>query len=88
LIQLKEVRGLKLVSNFEVLSLTVGRTSSRVAQIVEMYIIGMPVWGCIEFIATFFPPRIRERFLASYVLDRFQFPNEDLNQYLMTSGSS
>lgn len=34
-------------------------------------------------IATSFPPRIRERFLASYVLDRFQAANEELNQYLM-----
>ncbi|KDR12470.1 hypothetical protein L798_13772 [Zootermopsis nevadensis] len=85
LIQLKEVHDLKLVSDFEFLSLIVGRTSGRVAQIIGKYLVGKPEWGTFrsELIATFFPPRIRERFLASYVLDRFQAANEELNQYLM-----
>jgi hypothetical protein len=85
LIQLKGVHDLKLVSDFEILSLTVGRTSGRVAQIVGNYLVGTPDWDgfCSELIDTFLPPRIRERFLTSYVLDRFQSPEEDLNQYLM-----
>jgi hypothetical protein len=33
-------------------------------------------------LSTFFPPTIQEKCLASYVLDRFQSPSEDLNQYL------
>jgi hypothetical protein len=85
LIRLKEVHDLKLVSDFEMLSLIVGRTSGRFAQIVGTYLVGIASWEAFlsEMIATFFPLRIREIFLVSYVLNRFQLPNEDLNQYLM-----
>jgi hypothetical protein len=81
LIQLKEVHDLKLASDFEMLSLTVGRTHGRVAQIVGTYLVGTPDWKifCLEMMPAFFPPRTRERFLASYVLDHFQSPT---NPYL------
>jgi hypothetical protein len=59
-IQLKVVHNLKLVSDFEILSLTVGRTSGRVAQIVGTYLVCTPDWGafCSKTISTFFPPGI------------------------------
>lgn len=56
------------------LSLTVGRTHGRVAQIVGTYLVGTPDWK-----AFCFPPRTGERFLASYLLDHFQSPT---NPYL------
>jgi hypothetical protein len=64
MIRLKEVHDLNLVSDFELLSLTVGRTSGRVAQIVGSYLVGTADWKafCDEILATFFPTRIRERF--------------------------
>lgn len=37
-----------------------------------------------EIIATFLPSRVKERFLVSYVLERFQAPGEDLNSYVMS----
>jgi hypothetical protein len=37
-----------------------------------------------EIISTFFPPRLKERFLASYVLDRFQSTGENMNTYIMS----
>jgi hypothetical protein len=37
-----------------------------------------------EIIATFLPPRVKETFLASYVLEQFQAPEEDLNSFVMS----
>jgi hypothetical protein len=37
-----------------------------------------------EIISTFLPPRIKEQFLLSHVLDRFQSPTEDLTEYIMS----
>jgi hypothetical protein len=43
-----------------------------------------PNWGVVRslIIAAFLPPRLNEKFLHSYVLDRFQSPSEDLNMYI------
>jgi hypothetical protein len=43
-------------------------------------------WGIVqsEIISTFLPPCVKEQFLASYVLDRFQAPTEDLTAYVMS----
>jgi hypothetical protein len=38
---------------------------------------------CPEIISTFLPPRVRERFLDSYVLDCFQSSSKDLSSYLV-----
>jgi hypothetical protein len=42
-------------------------------------------WGMFrsEIVNTFLPPRVRERYLALYVLDCFQSSTEDLNSYTM-----
>jgi hypothetical protein len=37
-----------------------------------------------EIISTFLPPRVKERFLASYVLERYQSTGEDFNSYVMS----
>jgi hypothetical protein len=41
-------------------------------------------WGMVqtEIVSTFLPPRVKERFLASFVLNRFQGMGEDLTDYL------
>jgi hypothetical protein len=56
MIRLKEIHDLNLVPDFELLSLTVGRTSGRVAQIVGSYLVGTSDWKafCDEILATFF----------------------------------
>ena len=37
-----------------------------------------------EIISTFLPPRVKEQFLASHVLDRFQAQTEDFTAYVMS----
>jgi hypothetical protein len=56
-----------------------------------MHILGAHIgttdtWGMVqaEIISTFLPPRIKEQFLVSHVLDRFQSPTEDLTEYIMS----
>jgi hypothetical protein len=43
-------------------------------------------WGVVrsQIISAFLPPRLKEKFLRSYVLDRFQSSSEDLNIYIMS----
>jgi hypothetical protein len=56
-----------------------------------MHILGANIgttdtWGMFqaEIISTFLPPRIKEQFLVSHILDRFQSPMEDLTEYIMS----
>jgi hypothetical protein len=86
LIRVCEVYDLKLVSDFEFLSLLVSRTSGRVMQILGGHLATTRNWGIVraQIISTFLPPRLKEKFLLiSYVLDRFQSSTEDLNTYIM-----
>jgi hypothetical protein len=42
-------------------------------------------WGMVrsEIISNFLPPRVKEQFLTSYVLERFQAPDENLTNFVM-----
>jgi hypothetical protein len=86
LIRVNEVGQLNLVSNSEFMALLIGRTSGRIMQILGAHLGTTDSWGMVqsEIISTFLPPRVSERFLVSYVLERFQAPDEDLNSYIMS----
>jgi hypothetical protein len=86
LISVKGVYDLNLVTDVEFLSLLVSRTSGRITQILGAHLNSTQNWGMVrhELINTFLPPRVKERFLDSYVLNRFQRPSEDLNCYIMS----
>jgi hypothetical protein len=68
------------------MALLVSRTSGRIVQILGAHLGTTEDWGMVqsEIISTFLPPRVKERFLASYVLDWFQSSGEDLNIYIMS----
>ena len=86
LIRAKGVFDLKLVSDSEFMALLVSRTSGRITQILGAHVGTTQCWGLVqtEIISTFLPCRVKERFLASHVLERFQSPGEDLNSYVMS----
>jgi hypothetical protein len=86
LICVKGVHELNLVTDFEFISLLVSRTSGRITQILGSHLGTTQNWGMVrsEIISTFLPPRVKERFLASYVMDRFQSSSENLNSYIMS----
>jgi hypothetical protein len=85
LIRARHVFELKLISDSEFMALLVSRTSGRIMQILGAHLVTTEDWGMVqsEIIFTFLPPRVKERFLASYDLDRFQSLGEDLNTYIM-----
>ncbi|PNF24849.1 hypothetical protein B7P43_G12918 [Cryptotermes secundus] len=68
------------------MALMVSRTSGRITQILGAHIGTTQSWGLVqtEIISTFLPCRVKERFLASHVLEGFQSPGEDLNSYVMS----
>jgi hypothetical protein len=86
LIRARHVFELRLISDSEFMALLVSRTSGRITQILGAHLGTTEDWGVVqsEIIATFLPPRVKERFLASYVLDRFQSSGEDLNTHVMS----
>jgi hypothetical protein len=86
LIRVKEVFDLKLVTDVEFISLLISRASGRITQILGAHLGTTQNWGLVrsEIISTFLPPRVKERFLASYILERFQSSSEDLNSYVMS----
>lgn len=86
LIRVNQVVELKLLPNPEFLALLISRTSGRVMQILGSHMATTDGWDTVqsEIITTFLPPRVKEQFLASYVLDRFQAPTEDLTSYVMS----
>jgi hypothetical protein len=86
LLHANQVQELKLLSDSDFLALLVGRTSGRVMQILGTHLGTTHGWDLVrsEIIATFLPSRVKERFLVSYVLERFQAPGEDLNSYVMS----
>jgi hypothetical protein len=55
-------------------------------QILGTHLATENAWATVQsdIFATFLPPRVKERFLMSYVTDRFQAPGEDLNDYIMS----
>jgi hypothetical protein len=69
----------------EFLSLLVSRTSGRITQILVAHLGTTQNSGSVRsaVISTFLSPHVNERFIASYVLDRFQSSSEDLNNYIM-----
>jgi hypothetical protein len=83
LIRAKEIFDLKLVTDLEFMSLLVSRMG-RITQILRVHIGTTHNWESVqaEIIATFLPPRVNEKFLTSYVLDRFQSSSEDLMTYI------
>jgi hypothetical protein len=60
-------------------------TPEKITQILRVYLGTTRIWGLIrsEIISTFLP-LVKERFLASYALDRFQSSHKDLNCYVMS----
>jgi hypothetical protein len=85
LIQATQVMDLKLISDSEFLALLISRTSGRVVQMLGAHIGTPDVWGMVrsEIISNFLPPRVKEQFLTSYVLERFQGPEENLTNFVM-----
>jgi hypothetical protein len=86
LIQVNHLIELKLLSDAEFMALLIARTSGRLMHILGAHIGTTDTWGMVEaeIISTFLPPRIKEQFLVSHVLDRFQFPTEVLTEYIMS----
>jgi hypothetical protein len=86
LIRVNQVVELKLLPDSEFMALLISRTSGRVMQILGAHVGTTDGWDRVqsEIISTFLPPRVKEQFLASYVLDRFQAPTEDLTAYVMS----
>jgi hypothetical protein len=84
LIRAKEILYLKLVTGLEFMSVLVSRPSGRITQILGVYIGTTHNWGLVqaEIISTFLPPRVKEKFLTSHVLDHFQSASEDLTTYI------
>jgi hypothetical protein len=77
----KRVYVLNLVTDFEFISLLASRTSERITQILGAHLSTNPNCGMVrsEIVNNFLPPRVKERFLASYVLD--------LNSYIMAAAA-
>jgi hypothetical protein len=73
LIRAKRVFDLKLISESEYMAHLVSRTVGRITQILGAHLGSTQSWAMVqsEIISTFFPPRVKEGFLASYVLERF-----------------
>jgi hypothetical protein len=86
LIRVSEIYELKLVSDCEFMSLLMCRTSGRVTQILGAQLGTAQNWAGVRslIISTFLPHRLKEKFLRSYVLDRFQSSAEDMNAYVMS----
>jgi hypothetical protein len=86
LIRATEVYELGLVADEEFLALLVARTTGMFTQIISGHLGTSAKWGrvCSEIRSTFFPPRIREGLLSTYVVDRFQAVKEYLSQYIMS----
>jgi hypothetical protein len=86
LIRVNQIWELKLISDSEFLAVLIGRTSGRVMQILGTHLAIQNAWGIVQsnIIATFLPPRVKERFMLSYVTERFQSSGEDLNSYVMS----
>ncbi|PNF43218.1 hypothetical protein B7P43_G15464 [Cryptotermes secundus] len=82
LIQVNQITELKLLF----MALLITRTSGRLMHILGTHLGSTDTWGVVqaEIISTFLPPLIKEQFLLSYVLDRFQSPTEDLTEYIMS----
>jgi hypothetical protein len=74
------------VSDSEFVAMLVGRTSGRIMQILGVHVGSSRDWAVVqsEIVSTFLPPRVKERLLMSYVLDRFQGIDEDLNEYIVS----
>jgi hypothetical protein len=85
LIRVNQIWELQLISDVELLALLIGRTSGRLMQILGTHLGTNSAWGVVQsdIIATFLPSRVKERFMASYVTERFQAPGEELNSYIM-----
>jgi hypothetical protein len=86
LIRAKGIFDLILISESEFMALLVSRTVGRITQILGDHLGSTQGWAMLqsEIISTFLPPRVKEGFLASHVLDRFQSSGEDLNMYVMS----
>jgi transposase InsO family protein len=89
-IRVSEVYDLKLISDAEFLSLLVSRTSGRVTQILGGLLGTGQNWGVVraQLISTFLPPSLKEKFLLSYVLDRFVFIRRPEYVYYVCAGGS
>jgi hypothetical protein len=84
-IHVSAVYELKLVSDLEFMSLLVSRTSGRIMQMLETHLGTTNGWGEVwsSIISTPPPhPRLKEKFLMTYIQDRFQSSSEDLNIYI------
>jgi hypothetical protein len=90
LIGVNQICEVKLIPEVDFLAVLITRTSGRIMQIFGAHLEQKHPWGLVqsEIIATFLPPRVKERFLSSYVLDRFQRAEEDLTSFVMSVGAA
>ena len=84
LIRASEVLELRLLPDSEIMAFLITRTSGRIMQMIATHIGTTDSWGVVQsqIIATFLPHRVKEKFLTSMVLERFQAPSEDLTDYI------
>jgi hypothetical protein len=88
LIAIKGFYDLILATDFEFNSLLVARTSGKIASVLGAHLNSTRNWVSVgsEIINNvFLPPPVKEKYLASYVLDRLQSSSEDLNSYIMAA---
>jgi hypothetical protein len=71
LIRVNQVLELKLLPGSEIMPLLITRTSGRLLQIIGAHIGTTNEWGAVQSqsIAAFLPPRMKEQFLVTYVLE-------------------
>lgn len=84
LVRAKAVYDLKLVVDGDFLALLISRTAGKLMQTISVHLRIGSEWraACADILSVFLPPRIRERLLMKYVLDRFQGPTEDLFHFV------
>jgi hypothetical protein len=86
LIRATQVVEMKLLTDSEFMALLMSRTSGRVMQILGAHIGTGNDWGMgrSEIISNFLPAQVKEQFLTSHVLERFQASGKNLTNYVMS----
>jgi hypothetical protein len=84
LIRANQIAELKLLPDSEFMALLMSRTSGRVTLFLSTHVGTSDDWGMVqaEIVSMFLLPRVKEKLLASYVLDRFQKQGEELAAYV------
>jgi hypothetical protein len=84
LIRVRQIYVLKLISDSEFIMLLVSRTSGRLLNVLSAHLGPSYSWGMVQdvLVASFLPLRVKETFMTSYVLQRFQRADEDMNSFI------